>query len=254
MSSAAAISIASLHTTGSVGIAANLPSVKLQIVDGTGTPTATFAGLACENFTTLGEAAWLRTSSSANTAPVLKLNRHPSGTSNFIDGINWEGRNASVRKFHIDGNGTYIAGSDFAEAFEAIGAKEQFEPGDVVVLSETHAHGVEKCMQPYDTRVVGLYSTRPGVLGAEKNDETRLDARDIPVAITGIVPKKVTNENGHIRRSDLLTTSRRAGYAMKATPVTINGVEVYPGGTIVGKALQSLDATAGLIKVLIVGK
>ncbi len=238
--------------TGNVGIGVNNATARLQVADGSGTPTPTFAGFACENFTILGEAAWLRTSSSANTAPVLKLNRHPSGTSTFIDGINWDGTNPAVRKFHIDGNGTYIAGSDFAEVFEAMGGKKQFDPGDVVVLSSEGAQAVEKCSKPYDTRVVGVYSTRPGVLGADKNGETRIDEHDIPVAITGIVPTKVCAANGTIRPGDLLTTSGRPGYAMRATPQTINGVEMYPTGVIVGKALEALDGGEGMIKVLVV--
>lgn len=100
--------------------------------------------------------------------------------------------------------------------------------------------------------MVGVYSTRPGVLGADKNGETRIDEHDIPVAITGIVPTKACAENGAIRVGDLLTTSSRSGYAMKATPQTINGVAVYTTGTIIGKALEALDADEGMIKVLIV--
>lgn len=238
--------------TGNVGIGVNNATARLQVADGSGTPTSTFAGFACENFTTLGEAAWLRTASSANTAPVLKLNRHPSSTSNFIDGINWDGVGTASRVFHITGSGTYVAGSDFAEVFEAVGGKDAFEPGDVVVLSDEGTQAVEKSSRPYDTRVVGVYSRRPGVLGADKNGETRIDEHDIPVAITGIVPTKVCAENGAIRAGDLLTTSVRPGRAMKATPQTINGVAVYPSGTIIGKALEALDADEGVIKVLIV--
>jgi hypothetical protein len=215
------------------------------------TLTATAATIQAENLTTLGEGMWLRNSSAGNPSPVFKLHRHPSATSNFIDGVNWDGVNAASRKFHIDGNGTYTAGSDFAEAFDALGGKESFEPGDVVVISVAKSGSVEKSSKTYDVRVVGVYSTRPGVVGADKDGVTRLDQNDIPVAIMGVVPTKVTAENGAIEPGDLLTTSSLPGHAMKAPPVASNGSNWYPPGTIIGKALEPLRSGTGLIKVLI---
>ena len=205
-----------------------------------------------ENFNATGNGGWFRNASPGNTDALLKLHIHPSSTGDFVDGWTWDGGSTLTRKFHISANGTYTSGSDFAEAFEAVGGKALFEPGDVVVLSTAGRQSVEKSTRTYDTRVVGVYSTRPGVLGADKDGETRLDQQDIPVAITGIVPTKVSTENGPVRQGDLLTTSSRAGYAMKASPQTINGVDVYPPGTIVGKALERLDAGDGVIRVLVV--
>ncbi|HXG00185.1 MAG TPA: hypothetical protein VNL69_05330 [Bacteroidota bacterium] len=253
-----------IQSGGDVGINTIAPGARIDVVStstttptgrfrkGTSTPTFTYAAMQVENFTNFGEAAWLRTSSSSNTYAVLNLTRHPSSIGNFMEGYNWDGVASGVRRFHINSSGTFVAGSDFAEAFEAVGGKDGFEPGDVVVLSDEGTQAVEKASRPYDTRVVGVYSTRPGVLGADKNGETRIDEHDIPVAITGIVPTKVCTDNGAIRAGDLLTTSSRSGYAMKATPQTINGVEVYPTGTIIGKALEALSGNEGVIKVLVV--
>lgn len=242
------------YSLGSVGIGVTSPSARLQVADGSGTPTFTNAGVGVEQFTTLGEAVWIRNATATNPYDVLKVVRHPSApsSSNFIAGYSWSGTGSDTRMFHITGAGTFVAGSDFAEAFEAVGGKDGFEPGDVVVLSDEGTQAVEKSHRPYDTRVVGVYSTRPGVLGADKNGETRIDEHDIPVAITGIVPTKVCAENGAIRAGDLLTTSSRSGYAMKATPQTINGVELYPTGTIIGKALEVLSGDEGIVKVLVV--
>jgi hypothetical protein len=111
---------------------------------------------------------------------------------------------------------------------------------------------IRKCSTAYDARLVGVYSTRPGVLGAEKGGETRVDPGDIPVAITGIVPTRVTCENGAIHAGDLLTTSTHPGYAMKASGVVTNGLTVYPAGTILGKALRDLEEGKGVIEVLLV--
>ncbi len=89
------------------------------------------------------------------------------------------------------------------------------------------------------------------MLGADKSGSTRVDTDDLPVAIVGIVPTKVSAENGTIAVGDLLTTSATPGYAMKATPVHVGDVEIYRTGTILGKALEPLNADKGVIKVLI---
>jgi hypothetical protein len=80
-----------------------------------------------------------------------------------------------VRAFHITLNGTYVAGSDFAEALPARGDKADYERGDVLVLSTIPLGDVEKTSRPYDERVAGVYSTRPGMLGADKDGATRVD-------------------------------------------------------------------------------
>src|SRR5205823_6595043 len=129
-----------------------------------------------------GEAAWFRTASANNPHPVIKLNRHPNSTSNFVEGINFDGTSATA-KFHIDKNGTFVAGSDFAEAFTAKDGRGRYEPGDVLVLVPDQAGTIERCSRRYDTKVAGVYSTRPGVLGADKDGQTRVDIEDVPVAI-----------------------------------------------------------------------
>lgn len=165
-----------------------------------------------------------------------------SNSGNIVEGYN---SLAGARKFHIDHNGTYTAGSDFAEALPANGNKTDYEPGDVLVIS-TQAQGkVEKTSHPYDTRVAGIYSTRPGMLGAEKNGTSRVDADDVPVAIVGIVPTKVSTMNGAIRVGDLLTTSTIPGYAMRCAS------RVRCVGAVVGKAMELLARNNGVIKVLV---
>ncbi len=66
------------------------------------------------------------------------------------------------------------------------------------------------------------------------------------LAIVGKVPTKVTTENGPIGIGDLLTTSSKPGYAMKATIDSFDKV-----GTIIGKALEPLEKGEGKIMVLI---
>ena len=168
--------------------------------------------------------------------------------SNLVEGYN---SSFAGRRFHITSGGTYVAGSDFAEALPARGGKTRYEAGDVLVLSTKVLGTVEKTNRPYDTRVMGIYSTRPGILGADKDGATRVDPNDLPVAIVGIVPTKVSTENGPVRAGDLLTTSRTLGYAMKASPVVFRGVKIYRAGTLLGKALEPLQHGKGVIKVLV---
>ncbi len=64
------------------------------------------------------------------------------------------------------------------------------------------------------------------------------------MAIVGIVPCKVSAENGPIQRGDLLVTSSSPGHAMRA------GTSPSPG-TVLGKAMQPLDRGTGTILVLV---
>ncbi len=50
---------------------------------------------------------------------------------------------------------------------------------------------------------------------------------------------------------DPLTTAATPGHAMKAAPVLVEGVPLYPTGAILGKALEPLAEGAGSIRVLL---
>lgn len=55
----------------------------------------------------------------------------------------------------------------------------------------------------------------------------------VPVALLGIVPTKVSADNGSIQRGDQLVASATPGHAMRADKPT--------PGTVLGKALEALD-------------
>jgi hypothetical protein len=63
--------------------------------------------------------------------------------------------------------------------------------------------------------------------------------------MVGIVPCKVSAENGSIQRGDLLTTSDTPGHAMKVTDRS------GAIGAILGKALAPLESGTGIIPVLV---
>ena len=66
---------------------------------------------------------------------------------------------------------------------------------------------------------------------------------EVPVALSGIALCKVDAGYGAVLPGDLLTTSPTPGHAMR----TDNALP----GTVIGKAIEPLDAGVGLIKVLV---
>ena len=114
----------------------------------------------------------------------------------------------------------------------------------MLVISITTDRTVEKSAEPYSTLVAGVYATKPGVLLTEENIDADLSGQ-VPMGVIGVVPTKVCNENGPIQRGDLLVTSSKTGYAMKAD---LN--KLKPGQAL-GKALEAFNGTDGKIKVLV---
>jgi hypothetical protein len=90
--------------------------------------------------------------------------------------------------------------------------------------------------------VMGVVATSPSIVG---NSPAGRGAREghVPVAILGIVDVKATSRSGKILPGDLLTAGQVPGTAEKA-------VWAYPG-TIIGKALEPLEADAGTIRILV---
>jgi hypothetical protein len=136
------------------------------------------------------------------------------------------------------------------------GQKEDYALGDVLSIAPDGT--LMLSTTPNATNLAGVFSAKPGFLGDTEIAAHGIEYFDSPdtqqriaVALVGIVPVKVTDENGPIRPGDLLTTSSTPGHAMKAKPVVVSGVEIYPTGTILGKALASWDKGSGMIQVLV---
>jgi hypothetical protein len=161
-----------------------------------------------------------------------------------------------IRKFHFDGAGNAHAlgtfmpgGADFAESVSVRGERRLYEAGDVMVIDDAGNRSLAKSQEPYSTLVAGIVSTKPGMLASLHNSTTSagqkaIDA-EVPLAVIGIVPCKVSAENGPIHAGDLLVTSSIAGYAMKGTdrPRML--------GAVVGKAMQPMQSGKGVIEVLV---
>lgn len=139
-------------------------------------------------------------------------------------------------------NGT-TCGGDYAESVDVAGDRKAYEPGDVLVINSDHEGGFLKSAEAYSTGVTGVYSTKPGLTG--RRQLTSKNEDEVPMAMVGIVPTKVSAENGPIRPGDLLVSSSKPGYAMKGTDRS------KMLGAVIGKALGHLDKGTGLIEVVI---
>ena len=141
--------------------------------------------------------------------------------------------------------GTQTGGADFAESMDVVGAKSDYEPGDLMAIDADGDRRLVKATAAYSTGVAGIYATKPGVLASPYAAGDPRLADDVPLAMVGIVPCKVTAANGAIARGDLLVASSLPGYAMKGTDRT------RMLGAVVGKALQPLPSGTGVILVLV---
>ena len=122
-----------------------------------------------------------------------------------------------------------VGGADLAEVYSA---KVPIESGMLVQADPTLPSGVKLSDTAYQSTLMGVVSTRPGmVLADDTNSQVGVP---VQLALVGRVPVKVTAEGGPIKAGDPLTSSSTAGYAMKATR----------SGQIIGIALSDFDASS----------
>ena len=152
------------------------------------------------------------------------------------------------------GGSMYGSMGDVAEKFHT--PSGTVEPGEVVIVDAGHNESITISTQPYDCRVAGVVSTDPAHVLAEWKDGA-------PLALTGNVPVKVTNESGSIMPGDLLTTSSTPGHAMKYELKKPTGEETIPQliqlqmtnlertCSVIGRALEPMDSSNGTVKALL---
>ena len=129
-------------------------------------------------------------------------------------------------------------GADVAEWVSVAGP---VEPGDVLELDPTAFATYHLSRTACSSLAAGVVSTKPGVvLGASDPH-----AGETLLALTGIIPVKVTNEGGPIQPGDLLVTSSTPGHAMRWA-----GDGACPCA-LIGKALEPMTDDRGVILVLL---
>jgi hypothetical protein len=210
----------------------------------------------------LGTGATIKMVNDANTSPALEIEQQGTGSGLIISNTNSNAASSlatfkknGFNRARIDGagkgffnGGTQNSGADLAEAFDVTGNRNDYEPGDVLVISTDKDRTVEKSSSSYSTLVAGVFATKPGVLLTEEDIETDISDK-VPMGVVGVIPTKVCLEGGEIKRGDLLVTSSIPGVAMKAA------IETVKPGQVIGKALENFNSlSTGKIKVLVNAK
>jgi len=152
--------------------------------------------------------------------------------------------------FRVDTGGTVFSdgqvtaasfATQAADVAEWVCVTAPVEPGDVLAHSPENPGCYCRSTKPLSPLVSGVVSTEPGVVlgdGSVYVDRALL-------ALTGIVPVKVTNEGGPITVGDLLVSSSTPGYAMRWACT-----DSFPDA-LVGKALEPMAGEFGVILVLL---
>jgi hypothetical protein len=152
-------------------------------------------------------------------------------------------------KLHVEGTTTtkvlaITGGMDLAEPFE-ISDSQPIPKGALVIIDEENPGQLKLSHQAYDKRVAGVVSGAGGINPGLTLTQQGVMEGGQNVALSGRVYALATAANGPIKPGDLLTTSEVPGHAMKATEVARSH------GTIIGKAMSSLEKGEGLVLVLV---
>jgi len=117
-------------------------------------------------------------------------------------------------------------GHDIAEYFLST---ETLNGGEIVKVDINNPEHVVRSASAYESRVVGIVSTDPGITLGEEIEGA------YPVALAGRVPVKISETSAPITSGDYITTSTEGGLAMKAEGA----------GRMVGQALENWEPGTG---------
>lgn len=136
-------------------------------------------------------------------------------------------------------------GADIAEPF-AVSCAEMVQPGMVMSIDPSNPGHLCVASSAYDKCVAGIVSgagsVRPGIVLRQEN--TIADGNHL-IALSGRVYCLVDASAGPVMPGDLLTTSGKPGYAMKAAD------PARTQGAVIGKAMTALENGEGLVLVLV---
>lgn len=182
-----------------------------------------------------------------------------------LDADSWDGGSVYIHNssgtdtitlhgdYNGDGDGRIITdelqitgGSDLSEQFDIQGTEDAVRAGMLVSIDPKRPGKLMVTKNAYDNKVAGVISgaggVKPGMMMGQDGSEAN---GDYPVALTGRVYCWADASTGSIEPGDMLTTSSTPGHAMKAT----DRERSY--GTVIGKAMTSLEKGKGLVLVLV---
>jgi hypothetical protein len=208
----------------------------------------------------------------SGTAVALKVERSVSGDASMLDGTGYvligdeNSTNIVIDVNEIiarsDGNPADLylnkdsgdvvvpvlqitGGSDIAEPFRFEDAGT-VSPGMVVAIDPERPGQLRIADRAYDRTVAGIISGANGINpGMTLKQEGTIADGSLPVALTGRVYALADASYGTIRPGDLLTTSDNPGHVMKVTDHS------RAHGTVLGKAMSSLQGGQGHVLVLV---
>jgi hypothetical protein len=247
--SATGFGVKGLTASTSVGTAAVYgdSSNKAMGVWGRSTTGIGVGGGSNNTFGVYGEsdkAAGVRGAAVTSAAGVSGLTYNTGSSGTVIDG--WRG--LTTRVFRVDGNGkgffnggTQTGGADVAEFIDS---DVSLGPGDVVEIDPSRPQAFRLSTTASSTAVAGVVSSDPGMTMNAQNAagwETQCGPQ---LALVGRVPVKASAENGAITPGDLLVASSTPGHAMRAPANPA-------AGTVIGKALGTLESGVGTVEMLV---
>ncbi len=182
---------------------------------------------------------WGRNSQDSNGGQIGLKNNIGVQTITLNADHNGEGR-ITTQVLQITG------GSDLSEQFNVNEDGLALEPGMVVSIDPENPGELRISDRAYDATVAGVISGAGGVKPGMLMGQTGSVADgDHPVALTGRVYCHVDAGFGAIKPGDLITTSDTPGHGMKVSD------PARAQGTILGKAMTSLESGRGLVLVLV---
>lgn len=165
------------------------------------------------------------------TADIL-----PDSTANLRDIGSPSQTFQAVYATTFNGTATSAQYADVAERYSIDNVR--LEPGTVVVFGGKKE--ITESTLPYNTRVAGVISTKPGMM---LNSEAGDDKTHPYIALVGRVPCKVY---GVVMKGDLLVASGVPGHAQRAI---IDSFEKI--GSVFAKAMENHNGGTGVIEVMI---
>ncbi|MHC4475122.1 MAG: autotransporter outer membrane beta-barrel domain-containing protein, partial [Planctomycetota bacterium] len=214
------------YFSGDVGIGTTTPTEKLQVegnIKATG-PRISFGSV--EYIEDAGSNLISTGSSSLHVGGDVGI-----GTTSPAEKLTVRGGNILIES----SDGTDILelgeGLDYAEGFDVSDSTE-IGPGIVLVIDADNPGKLAMSDEAYDSKVAGIVAGAKG-----QGSGVRLGAGqfDYDVALAGRVYCNVDATETGVEPGDLLTTSGRPGYAMKAADHT------RAQGAVLGKAMEKLE-------------